>query len=85
MLFKNSAYFPRMGSHNCRWGIPKIKIREENKSETSLPQNASEVITGDINIQDLIGKVIEGEISESYGLQKTLIKMMKNLKSRNEK
>ena len=57
--------------------IGEIKVREENKSETSLPQNASEVIAGDINIQDLIGKVIEGEISESYGLQKTLIKMNK--------
>ena len=57
--------------------IGEIKIKEENKSETSLPENASEVITGDINIQDLVGRVIEGEISESYGLQKTLIKMNK--------
>lgn len=53
------------------------RIKEDNDSETVLPENVSEVITGDLNMQDIVGKVIEGEISEWYGSKKELIQMNK--------
>ena len=53
------------------------RIREDNDIETVLSENTSEVITGDLNMQDIVGKVIEGEISEWYGSKKELIQMNK--------
>lgn len=53
------------------------RIKEDNAIEVVLPDNVSEVITGDINILDIVGKVIEGEISEWYGRKKEPIKMNK--------
>lgn len=53
------------------------RVKEDNDTETVLPENTSEVIAGDLNIQDIVGKVIEGKISESYGSKKELIQMNK--------
>lgn len=51
------------------------RIKEDNELETVLPENNSEVITGDFNIQDMVGKIIQGEIHEWYGLNKSILKM----------
>ena len=53
------------------------KVKEDNDSETVLPENVSEVITGDLNMQDIVGKVIEGSIHEWYGARVNLLKMNK--------
>ena len=53
------------------------RIKEDNDSETVLPENVSEVITGDLNMQDIVGKVIEGSIHEWYGARVNLLKMNK--------
>ena len=51
------------------------RIREDNDSETVLPENVSEVITGDLNMQDIVGKVIEGNVHDYYSRKKSILKM----------
>ena len=53
------------------------RIKEDNDMETVLPENVSEVITGDLNISDIVGKVLEGNIHEWYGTRNELLKMNK--------
>ena len=53
------------------------RIKEDNDMETVLPENVSEVITGDLNIPDIVGKVLEGNIHEWYGTRNELLKMNK--------
>ena len=42
-----------------------------------INENISETITGDINISDLVGKVIEEEVHDFYGNGKDRIKLRK--------
>ena len=51
------------------------RIKEDNDSETVLPENVSEVITGDLNMQDIVGKVIEGNVHDYYSRKKSILKM----------
>ena len=51
------------------------RIKEDNDTETVLPENTSEVIAGDLNIQDIVGKVIEGNVRDSYSRKKSILKM----------
>ena len=51
------------------------RIKEDNDTETVLPENVSEVIAGDLNIQDIVGKVIEGNVRDYYSRKKSILKM----------
>ena len=51
------------------------RIKEDNDTETVLPENTSEVIAGDLNIQDIVGKVIEGNVRDYYSRKKSILKM----------
>ena len=51
------------------------RVKEDNDTETVLPENTSEVIAGDLNIQNIVGKVIEGNVHDYYSRKKSILKM----------